>query len=78
MSMSFSVRVVDEDGNPREGVRIYSHYGILHGGHAEYTDEEGWATFEPSGDYTSVEIMINGDSQGEYSISDSETFSFTL
>lgn len=78
MSISFSVRVVDEDGDPRKGISVYANYGLLHGGHSEYTDEDGWATFEPSGDYTTAEIIVDGDNQGEYPISEGETFSFTL
>lgn len=78
MSMSFSVRVVNEDGRPRRGIRVYVDFGFANGGRTEYTDDSGWATFEPSGDYVSAEIFVDGDSQGEHGITDGETFSFTL
>ena len=78
MSTSFSVRIVDMDGEGIEGVRVYANFGILNGGHEEYTDEDGWAEFYASGDFTSVEFIIDGDSHGEYGLSDGETFSFTM
>jgi len=78
MSMSFSVRVVDEHGRPRRGIRVYADFGIWNGGLTEYTDDSGWATFEPSGDYVTAEIFVDGESQGDHGISDGETFSFTL
>lgn len=78
MSTSFSVKVVDADGDPQEGVRVYSNFGILHGGHEEYTNEDGWAEFYASGDFSTVEIILDGDRQGEYGLSDGETYSFTI
>jgi hypothetical protein len=75
--MTFSVRVVDSDGDPRSGVRVYVNYGLMNGGATEYTDDDGWAVFEPSGDYSSAEIYVDGDCMGDYGIEDGETFSFS-
>jgi hypothetical protein len=78
MGMTFSVRVVDNDGDPKEGVRVMANFGILHGHLIELTDQDGWAEFEPAGDYTSVEIFVDGENQGDHSVEDGDTFSFTI
>ena len=78
MSMNFSVRVVDSDGEPRSGVEVYADFGILSGGLSEYTDNDGWAEFETGGDYVSVKIYVDGESQGDHGLEDGDTFSFTV
>lgn len=78
MSTSFSVRVVNSNGNPMRSIRVYADFGILSGGITEYTDDNGWAEFNASGNYVSVELFVDGNSYGDYGVSDGETFSFTL
>lgn len=46
MSWSNSIRVVDEDGDPVEGCKVYISFGIWNGHDTQYTDEDGWAEFE--------------------------------
>lgn len=78
MAMTFSVRVVNSEGRPRRGIRVYADFGLMHGGLTEYTDDNGWATFHTAGDYVSAELFVDGDSYGDYGVSNGETFSFTL
>lgn len=78
MATSFSVRVVRSDGEPRHGVRVAADFGLLDGIATEYSDSDGWATFELSGNYVSAEIYVDGESQGTHPVSDGETFSFTV
>lgn len=78
MSMTFSVRVVDEDGDPREGIEVHASFGIMHGGLVEHTDSDGWANFEPSGEYVTVKLFVDGESYGEHPLEDGDTFSFTV
>jgi hypothetical protein len=78
MSTSFSVRVVNVDGEPVSGIKVYANFGIMHGGITERTDDDGWASFEASGDYCSVELFVDGDNEGDHSLEDGETYSFTL
>jgi len=76
--MTFSIRVVDSDGRPRDGVRVTADFGLLNGQLTEVTDDDGWVTLEPAGDYVTAEFFIAGESQGAHGIEDGETFSFTL
>ncbi len=78
MPTRFSVRVVRSDGEPREGVRVGADVGWLDGVAMEYTDNDGWATFELSENYMSAEIYVEGDSQGTHPVSDGDTLSFTV
>jgi hypothetical protein len=45
MGMTFAVRVVDDDGDGREGIRVYADFGTMNGGLTEHTDSDGWAHF---------------------------------
>lgn len=75
----FKVRVVDEDGDPVEGTRVSVNFGILNGVAKEYTDEDGWAEFSNlDGDIVTGEFYVNGESQGEHSTYDGDTYSFTI
>lgn len=78
MSMSFSVRVVDQEGSPIEGIKVTADFGIAHGQSSDYTDSGGWATIDASGDYVTCTIFVRGENQGEQAITDGETFSFTI
>jgi len=50
----------------------------MHGGLTERTDDNGWAEFEASGDYVTVELFVDGESEGDHGLEDGETFSFTV
>lgn len=41
---SFSIRIVDEDGDGVSGIEVSCHYsGMTH--ESDYTDDDGWANF---------------------------------
>lgn len=74
----FSVRVVDDDGDPREGASVTVFYSGLLGGHeTQYTDEDGWTTFQNYED-RGGEVFVEGENMGEHSLSDGRTYSFTI
>lgn len=43
---SFSIRVVDDDGQPVSGAKVSYQCGDMSGVGTEYTDDDGWATFD--------------------------------
>ena len=45
-TISFAIRVVDEDGSPISGKEVYITQSGFGGSQGQYTDEDGWATFE--------------------------------
>lgn len=71
--MSYSIRVVDDDGRPRSGIGVQVFYGLTHSG-TTYTDDDGWVEFDD--DPTFGEIYIDGESQGEHTLKG--TLSFTV
>jgi hypothetical protein len=84
---TFSIRVVDEDGNGVEGVKVTCKYrGILHGMEEEYTDEDGWARFHVSytmfsGSTVPINNIWIGDDQVLDEIKymeDGDTLSYTI
>ena len=75
----FTVRVVDEAGRPQSGIKVAVDFGILHGMAEEYTDSNGWATFDNlNGDVVCGEFYVGGESQGEHSTHDRDSYSFTI
>lgn len=79
MDISFSIRVVDEDGNPVEGARVFVAYEWTHD--EDYTDDDGWVEFEKEtmlSPTVSATIYVNGEEVGQVQIEDGDTFSFTL
>ena len=78
MGTSFSIRVINDDGDPVGGIDVAASFGIFHGMIEETTNDDGWAEFEASGDYVSAELFVDGRSKGEHALSDGETFSFTV
>ena len=77
--IGFAIRVVDDEGEGVEGVKVTVNYSMTidH----EYTDEDGWAEFEKDQFMHSVaigEVIIDGVSYGEYRLEDGETYSFTI
>ncbi len=82
---SWSVRVVDEDGNGVRGARVAYQCGLISGVGTEYTDDDGWVTFDlirgVMGGVTAVErIWVNGEEVRDDAFypEDGDTFSFTL
>ncbi|MDP2816039.1 MAG: hypothetical protein Q8O19_05110 [Rectinemataceae bacterium] len=75
----FSVRVVNEDGDPVKSARVSVDFGLLRGQSTEYTDENGWAEFSNlDGDLVTGEFYVNGESQGDHSTHDGDSYSFTI
>lgn len=75
--MTFYVRVVNDEGDPRT-VKVTAFFGILNGFLEEYTDDDGWATFNTSKEYDTAHIYADGEDMGDISISDEERMSFTV
>jgi len=82
MSWSASVRVVDDDGQPRHGRAVSISFGGLWGYETVYTDDDGWAEFN----YESIDaaslpvsyLSIDGDTVAtDISLADGDTLSFT-
>jgi hypothetical protein len=78
MSMTFSVKVTDDDGRPVEGVNVTADFGIMNGQADAYTGYDGWAEIGTSGDYVTCTIFVDGNNQGEYSVRDGATFSISV
>jgi hypothetical protein len=77
--INFSIRVVDEEGEGIEGVKVCVNYSMTID--FETTDEDGWAEFEKDQFVNTVatgEVIINGRNYGEYSFEDGDTESFTI
>ena len=76
---TFSIRVVDQNGEPMRGIRVGVSWGFWSGGLHEYTDDNGWVSFDNSDDsLTSAEFFIKGDSVGEHTTYSGETYSFSI
>jgi protocatechuate 3,4-dioxygenase beta subunit len=82
---SFSIRVVDEDGNGVSGARVAYQCGSISGVGTAYTDDDGWAVFEIvhgilDGEIPIQKIWVNGNEVSDETTypQDGDTFSFTL
>jgi hypothetical protein len=76
--MSFSVRVVDQDGDAKEDVEVMAFFTLMGGSLTEYTASDGWAEFDTVGDYNWVQLYVDGHEEGTFELKDGDTFSFTL
>lgn len=81
---TFSIRVVDDDGDPVSGIEVTCSYGVVSGLHTERTDEDGWATFPivenafGFGNTPVSHVFIDHEEvHGELNPDDGETYSFT-
>ena len=74
---TFSIRVVDEDGRPRRSVKIMVGYGAMGGVGTEYTDDDGWTTWEIH-DHVSFKVYIDGGDGISRSFTDGDAVSFTV
>ncbi len=83
-SGSFSIRIVNDDGDGISGVEVSVHYAsVLAGYHKSDTDSDGWAQFDiesapPWGSL--IETVYANDEKvgGDINPDDGDTFSFTL
>ena len=76
--MAFSIRVVASDGQPKKSARVgVRSIGILRGAVSEFTDKDGWVHFNWPGLPETLIISVDGDDQGEFSLDDDDTLSFT-
>ena len=83
---TFSIRVVDEDGDGVEDAKVQYAVGAVCGVGEGYTDSEGWVTFDITtgalnGDVIRIStIWVNGVqvSGDDVYPEDGDTFSFTL
>jgi hypothetical protein len=73
----FSVRVVDDDGDPVVDVGVMIDYGILNGTDEKRTDSDGWVEFHNHGDEPGT-IWVHGHEMGDHSLADGKTYSFTI
>ena len=71
--MRFHIVVFDSDGESRSGIRVTADFGLMHGQASDYTDNNGLATINTSGDYVAAEIFVDGSNEGDYGVSDGET-----
>jgi len=78
-SINYSVRIVNENGSGVKGRRVAVHYDFTH--HDDFTDSDGWVSFTKDNmmhDFASATIYVDGDSQGQHTIRDGDTLSFTV
>jgi hypothetical protein len=79
MTIVFSIRVVDAEGNGVEGAEVVAFYP--HGTDRSSTDQDGWVRFERDyafGDAMPTTIYVDGEIKAENIwIEDDNTFSFT-
>lgn len=82
---TFSIRVVDEDGTGISGAKVSYQCGSMSGIGTEYTDDDGWATFDIihgvlGGRIPIEKIWVNSEEVSDNVTypEDGDTFSFTL
>lgn len=84
---TFSIRVVNERGNPVRGAKVSCQYGRMSGVGSEYTDSNGWAEFPiisgaiiDRSTITIMKVWVNGEevSDGSFTPEDGDTFSFVI
>jgi hypothetical protein len=83
---TFSIRVVDENGDPVRSAKVSCAYGSMSGVGTEYTDSDGWAEFPiidqvlGGGAIRITTIWIKGKEVSDETFvpSDGDTFSFTI
>lgn len=82
---TFSIRVVDENGDGVSGVKVSYQCGHMSGVGSEYTDDDGWAAFPiitetlGSGVIPIHKIWVDGEEVSDEVMypSDGDTWSFT-
>jgi hypothetical protein len=82
-TVSFSIRIVNDDGEGVSGIRVYVQY--TDGSATEETDDDGWAQFTAVGLHEAIncntilrEIRCKGTTLAEdVTVDDGETLSYT-
>ncbi len=79
MSISFSIRVVKESGSPHVGRKVHITIdSIFRGWLEEFTDEDGWVTFETEDQEScSFSLTVSNEDMGNFTMEDGETMSVT-
>lgn len=82
---TFSIRVVDENGDGVSEAEVAYECGQMSGVGSEYTDSDGWAEFDIvhgmfGGPIPIDKVWVNGEEVSDNSFypEDGDTFSFTL
>jgi hypothetical protein len=84
MGHVFNVRIIDQNGNPQRGVRVWAkESGIFGESGSEYTDSDGWVEFRNAywGEERTVYglyIHVRGKEFGPFNIDGGESLSITV
>ena len=73
----FSVKVVYENGNPASDTNVMIDYGWSGGTDEKRTHSDGWVEFHNHEDKSGT-IWVNGHNMGSHSLSNNNTYSFTI
>jgi hypothetical protein len=73
----FSVKVVYSNGEPAGDIGVMIDYGTFGGHDEKHTHTDGWIEFKNYED-SSGDIWVHGENMGSHSLSDGNTYSFTI
>ena len=73
----YSVKVVNNGGEPAGDVGVMIDYGPLQGYDEKRTDSDGWVEFHNHGEKPGT-IWVHGHDKGSHSLKDGRTYSFTI
>ena len=76
--ISYSIRIVNEEGNGIASEEVSVHYEMTHD--SDWTDDDGWVSFEKSNlvyDGVNVTVYFRGEELEKVWAEDGDTFSFT-
>jgi len=78
--MIFSIRIVDDSGDPVSNESVYVVESHMLGGpsQSEYTDTDGWASFEFVNHSTFYGVVHVGGEEYPIRVDDGETLSITI
>lgn len=79
-TFKWTIHVVKADDEPAHWIKVSCHFGILRGFLTERTDDDGNAEFKlhTSRDKEYVQIYVNGEDQGEHTIEDGDSLTFSI
>jgi hypothetical protein len=83
MAHTFSIRIVDQRGNPRRGVSVWAKEAGLFGeSGTEYTDSDGWVKFHnpywmDEKTVYGLYVYVGGEEFGPFTVENGDTFSLT-
>lgn len=82
MGLSFTVQVLDSEGEPAEGIEVKAHFPSWPTGVVKIeklTDSDGQAFFETLDDHNEVTLYVEDElPHGPYDLSDGATFTVNL